>query len=667
MTPKLKTRAAIRSIRRLLIANRGEIALRIARTCRAMGIRTIGVYAEGDLSAALQREVDELVLIGPAPARESYLDIGRVMRAARETRADAVHPGYGFLSESPAFAQACEESGIVFVGPSAATMRAAGNKISAKKAAEAAGVPTAPGYLGADQSAAALAREAKRIGAPLMLKAAAGGGGKGMRLVTDLTAFGDALESAKREAMSAFGDETVFLEKYIADPRHVEVQILADAHGHRIHLNERECSIQRRHQKVLEETPSTAVSPELRARLGDAALAIAKAVGYTNAGTVEFMLAADGDFYFLEINARLQVEHPVTEAVTGVDLVREQIDIAAGKPLRLTQTDVVPRGHAIEVRVYAEDAASGFLPSSGTINGVFEPRGPGLRIDTWIEAGSTVSVHYDPMLAKLIAFDRTRDACIQRLAAALDEYHILGVANNLPFLRWLVATPAFARGATTTRFLEQHFKPELLANDESIATAMLGGAGALMLMERAQAAEPWRSLGAWQHAFARRVVRFDAPRAAEVVLEYDWEAAAWRARLGKREALIRKSGDQSFSMNSEGSEIGFAASRTAAGVFVSSAYCGELTVTRPTDVTHADTHGSGAAATSAAAPMTGTIVKVNVKSGDRVTAHQALVVMEAMKMEHAVAAPYAGTVASVHVKAGDRVDAGTTLAEITPA
>jgi len=652
---KTKATAALRPIKRLLIANRGEIALRIARTCRAMKIYSIGVYAQGDLSPRLVRELDTTLLIGPAPARDSYLNIERILAVARESRADAIHPGYGFLSENPDFAQACENSGIVFIGPSAAAMRAAGNKISAKKAAQTAGVPTVPGYLGADQSPAALAREAKRIGTPLMLKAAAGGGGKGMRLVTELTAFDDALESAKREAKAAFGDDTVFLEKYIADPRHVEVQILADAHGHCIHLNERECSIQRRHQKVLEETPSTAVTPDLRARLGEAAIAIAKSVGYTNAGTVEFMLDANGEFYFLEINARLQVEHPITEAVTGVDLVREQIDIAAGKPLELQQKEVASRGHAIEVRVYAEDPSNGFLPSSGRIIHVFEPHDDGVRLDTWIEADSEVSVHYDPLLAKLIVFDQTRAACIARLRAALADYTILGVSNNISFLRWLVATPAFAQGATTTRFLEEHFRPERLYDDESFARAMLAGAGALMLLG-----------GAWRQTFENRVVRFQRPRTSEVALSYDWEAAAWRSKAGDQEALVRKRAPYVFSLTLDGSERSFAAAPTANGIFVSDVYCGELTFAPP-DVMDAETHGSvSRSGTGAVAPMTGTVVKVTVKPGDRVKAHQVLVVMEAMKMEHAVAAPYDGIVAAVNVKSGDRVDAGTTLAEVTP-
>jgi 3-methylcrotonyl-CoA carboxylase alpha subunit len=667
---KAKTKASVplRPIKRLLIANRGEIALRIARTCRAMGIYSIGVYAQGDLSPRLVRELDTTLLIGPAPARDSYLNIERILAAARESRADAIHPGYGFLSENPDFAQACENSGIVFVGPSAAVIRAAGNKISAKKAAQTAGVPTVPGYLGADQSPATLAREAKRMGAPLMLKAAAGGGGKGMRLVNELAAFDDALESAKREAKAAFGDDTVFLEKYIANPRHVEVQVLADAHGHCIHLNERECSIQRRHQKVLEETPSTAVTPGLRARLGEAAIAIAKSVGYTNAGTVEFMLDANGEFYFLEINARLQVEHPITEAVTGVDLVREQINIAAGKPLELQQKDVVSRGHAIEVRVYAEDPSNGFLPSSGRIIFVSEPSGPGVRMDTWIEADSEVSVHYDPLLAKLIVFDQTRDACIGRLRAALADYVIVGVANNISFLRWLVATPAFAQGATTTRFLEEHFRPELLYDDESFARAMLAGAGALMFTRRTGTTEPWQSLGPWRHAFEDRLVRFERPRAGTVALNYDRAAAAWRSKAGDREALVRNRAPHLFSLTLDGSESSFAAAPTDNGIFVSDVYCGELALAPPPDVMHAETHGSvSRSGTGAVAPMTGTIVKVNVKPGDRVKAHQVLVVMEAMKMEHAVAAPYDGIVASVNVKSGDRVDAGTTLAEVTPA
>jgi 3-methylcrotonyl-CoA carboxylase alpha subunit len=654
-------------IQRLLIANRGEIAVRIARTCRSMGITSIAVYSDADRDSLHVKDCDEALHIGPAPARDSYLNIERVIDAARRARAHAIHPGYGFLSENHSFAQACADAGIIFIGPSAAAMRAVGDKIAAKKAAEAAGVPTVPGYLGEDQSASSLAMQARKIGAPLIIKAAAGGGGKGMRLVRDLALLDDAIESAKREARGAFGDDTVFLERYLLSPRHVEVQILADSHGACIHLNERDCSIQRRHQKIVEESPSPAVTPALRARLGDAAIRLVRHAGYVNAGTVEFMLDANGEFYFLEVNARLQVEHPVTEAITGVDLVREQINIAQGERLSLRQDDVAPRGHAIEARIYAEDPALGFLPSSGRLLGFTMPSGPGVRVDAGVEAGSEVTSDYDPMLAKLITSGESRDESLGRLRAALDECAVAGVASNVEFLRWLIMQPAFERGDVTTDFLERHVWPGALRSPEELARAASASAGAL------------QALGAWRLATTTRTVRFIAPAPVSVELDRDWEARGWRGRVGTYEAVVRERGEHgangangaNFELIDGGQAIPFDAWRTDEGVEIS---CGRppvrfvFALDALEDVTHAGMHAHGHGGASAAmAPMTGTIVKVAIKPGERVVARQVLAVMEAMKMEHAIAAPYDGTVVAVAVKAGDRVNAGAIVVEIEAA
>jgi len=624
-----------------------------------MDIVSIGVYSDADRDALHVKECDEALRIGPAPARESYLDIRRIIDAGKRARADAIHPGYGFLSENPVFAEACNDAGIIFVGPSASAMRAVGDKIAAKRGAAEIGVQTVPGYLGDDQSDAALAAHARKIEAPLMIKAAAGGGGKGMRLVADLSQFGDALESAKREARAAFGDDTVFLERYLVAPRHVEVQILADQHGNCIHLNERDCSIQRRHQKIVEESPSPAVSAELRARMGDAAVRLARRAGYVNAGTVEFMLDAAGEFYFLEVNARLQVEHPVTEAVTGVDLVREQIKIAQGEPLSLRQENVAPNGHAIEARIYAEDTRHGFLPSSGRVLALMLPSGPGVRVDVGVETGSLVTSYYDPMLAKLIVSGQSRTETLGRLRTALDECAIAGIASNVEFLRWLASEPAFAEGDVATDFLEKHPWRDAMLSERALADAAIAAAGADQL------------LGSWRLATSTRTLRFVAPAPVTVELDRDWQTLGWRGRVDGREAIARTSATSGFELVEDEKTIPFGAWRNGDGIELSFGKPAVRFVFEPDsleDVTHAGHHAHGhGVASSAVAPMTGTIVKVQVKAGENVAAHQVLAVMEAMKMEHAVAAPYDGRVVAVNVKPGDRVDAGAVLVEIESA
>jgi acetyl-CoA carboxylase biotin carboxylase subunit len=499
-------------IRRLLIANRGEIAVRIIKACREMAIDSVAVYSEADADAPHVAAADRAVAIGPAPAVESYLSIERVLDAVRTSGADAVHPGYGFLSENAAFAGACEKAGVVFVGPPARAIERMGSKIEARRLAESAGVPVVPGETPDDQSDAGLRRAIDRVRLPVLVKASAGGGGKGMRVVRDAAEIADAVRAARREAAAAFGDGTLYVERLIDRPRHVEVQIFADSHGHATHVCERECSVQRRHQKVIEESPSPALTPRLRARMAEAAVKAARAADYTNAGTVEFLLDGTGDdarFYFLEMNTRLQVEHGVTEAVAGVDLVHAQILVASGEPLPWREGALVQRGHAIEARVYAEDPAHGFLPQAGRLLLYREPRIPGIRIDAGVVEGGSVTVHYDPMLAKVIALAETRALAIERLAAALRAYPILGIRTNIPFLLRILEHPRFQAGQIDTGFLDREgaalaeiAEPEPPA---FVRDAVAAAAGHQSPATRYQplsgghqaSVDPWTSLAAW--------------------------------------------------------------------------------------------------------------------------------------------------------------------------
>jgi 3-methylcrotonyl-CoA carboxylase alpha subunit len=634
-----------------------------------MGVRTVAVYSDADEHALHVRTCDEAVRIGPAPARESYLRADRLIAAAATTGARAVHPGYGFLSENAAFAERCTDAGLVFVGPPPSAMVAMGDKIAAKRTAEAAGVPTLPGYLGDDQSFAAFAAAAERIGMPVLVKAAAGGGGKGMRIVRDPADLASAIEGARREAQAAFGNGTLFLEKYLTAPRHIEIQVLADSHGGCIHLGERECSIQRRHQKILEETPSTAIDGPLRAEMGAAAVRAAKAVGYVNAGTVEFMLDANGAYYFLEMNTRLQVEHAITEAVTGVDLVREQLWIAAGRPLSVSQDDVEPRGHAIEARIYAEDAATGFLPSTGRITRFVMPEGPGIRNDAGVVVGDVVSSDYDPMLAKLIVMDRTRDACIQRLTAALGAYRVGGVATNLPFLRWLVQHDAFLRGETTTGFIEQHYTPAALRRDGDDEFAILcAAAESVAEGPGAGAGDPWRRLGMWRLASSDRVIAFERPVEASVRVRRDHATGSWLCSSKSRTILVTEVGNGEFVAFADGAAMPFCAWRTRGSIALAfDRFHADCFLAAPPTVDEAargHRHAAHGIAGSIEAPMSGKIVKVDVAPGAAVEAHQVLIVMEAMKMEHSIAAPHAGNVVEVTVAPGDAVGAGDVLVRI---
>ncbi len=495
--------------KKVLIANRGEIAVRIIRGCRELGIRTVAVYSEADRDSLHVQEADEACLIGTAPAGGSYLNIDAVLRAAEETGAEAVHPGYGFLAENPVFSRRCDEAGLVFIGPNPKSMELVGDKVRARTVMENAGVPIIPGMKGIKKSLEEYEKAAENIGYPLMVKASAGGGGKGMRIIRSPENLRAGLEAGQREALSAFGDQSVYLEKYIEEPRHVEFQVLADNHGHVIHLFERECSIQRRHQKIIEESPSVALDPELREEMGQTACRVVAESGYNNAGTVEFLLDKNKNFYFLEVNARLQVEHPVTEWVTGVDLVHQQLRIAAGERLRLQQEDLMQRGHALECRIYAEDPLNQFLPSSGQVLYYHEPVGPGIRTDGGIQSGSEVPIHYDPILAKLIVWSEDRSQTCRRALQALSEYVVLGIKTNIEFLKAVINHRSFQKGATTTGFIDTHLKdwtsPE--KKPENLEWALLAAA---FLCERRQGWQiqaddvsrempsPWSILGGWR-------------------------------------------------------------------------------------------------------------------------------------------------------------------------
>ncbi|MBL8669254.1 MAG: biotin/lipoyl-binding protein [Alphaproteobacteria bacterium] len=685
-------------LRSVLIANRGEIACRVISTARRLGLRTIAVYSDADARAMHVEAADEAWPIGPAPARESYLSIEKIIAVARRAGAEAIHPGYGFLSENAAFAEACAAADIVFVGPPPAAIRAMGSKSAAKALMAEAGVPLVPGFHGADQDPEMLAREAARIGFPVLIKASAGGGGKGMRIVESADAFAEALAGAQREAKAAFGDDRVLVERYLTRARHVEVQVFGDSRGNVVHLFERDCSSQRRHQKVAEEAPAPGLPAKRRAALGAAAVAAAKAVGYVGAGTVEFVMDAsspkgEGEFYFMEMNTRLQVEHPVTEMITGLDLVEWQLRVASGEPLPLSQDQIEPQGHAVEVRLYAEDPAKGFLPAPGTLAHLRFPDADGrtLRVDTGVRTGDAITVHYDPMIAKIAAWGSDRQAALRALAQGLAETEVGGTVTNLPFLRSLIAHPEFARSAVDTGFIARKLvtllPPPPLADDPVLALAALR-----VLADRAQSAtararasgdphSPWAAPDGWRlngeggttlsfldggQGAARQIdvgVRYgrgpDGGAAIRLELPGGSVAAAIEACEGDRlvarldgvrreqRVLLRRDGDGQ------------------AVLVVGPQGTLRLGIWDPLAAADAADGGRD----RLAAPMPGKIVAVAVKPGDRVTRGQALLVMEAMKMEHTIAAPQDGIIAAVPFAVGEQVEEGVrlvTLAEETP-
>jgi acetyl-CoA carboxylase biotin carboxylase subunit len=493
--------------KKILIANRGEIAVRIIKACQEMDIKTVAIYSDVDFDAPHVQIADETINLGDPTPIESYLNIPKIVKIAQETNSEAIHPGYGFLAENPDFAKSCNDVGVKFIGPSPEVIALMGDKIEAKKTMERANVPVIPGYHGEKQDDDSLVKEGNKIGFPLLVKAAAGGGGKGMRIVYSDDKLCEAIESAKRESKSAFGDDTVFLEKYLDKPRHIEFQILADEHGNIIHLFERECSIQRRHQKIIEETPSPVVTRELREKMGKAAVLAAKTVGYTNAGTIEFMVDGNLNYYFMETNTRLQVEHPITEMTTGIDLVKWQIRIASGLELTLKQNDLLQRGHAIECRIYAEDPANGFLPSVGTLEKVEVPTGPNVRDDSGIHAGMKITPYYDPMLSKLVVYSENRHDCINKMIWALSRYIVLGVTTNVQFLKKVLEHPEFKRGNITTHFIENFFKDWTIKKkglplDAIIALAVYDSMHAkeeeTVRYKEADPHSPWKHVGRWR-------------------------------------------------------------------------------------------------------------------------------------------------------------------------
>lgn len=497
----------INLFKKVLIANRGEIAVRIIKACQESGIKTVAIYSDVDRDAPHVNLADEAVPLGDPTPIQSYLNIPKIISIAQETNAEAIHPGYGFLAENPDFAKSCEDAGIKFIGPSPEVISLMGDKIAAKKTIEEAGVPIIPGYHGPKQDIKSLVKEGKKIGFPLLVKAAAGGGGKGMRLVKSEDELEESIEAAKRESKSAFGDDTVFLEKYLKKPRHIEFQILADEYGNVVHLFERECSIQRRHQKIIEETPSPAMTRELREKMGKAAVTVAKTIGYSNAGTVEFMVDENMNFYFMEMNTRLQVEHPVTEMTTGIDLVKWQLKIASGEKLKFKQKDISQRGHAIECRIYAEDPANGFLPSVGTIEKVETPVGPNIRDDSGIYPGMKVTPYYDPLLAKLITYGENREETINKMIWALTHYIILGVTTNISFLKKILEHEEFRKGNITTHFIDDYFADWTVAKralpiEAIIALAVYDATHTksqeIIRYKEADPHSPWKYVGRWR-------------------------------------------------------------------------------------------------------------------------------------------------------------------------
>jgi len=661
--------------RKILIANRGEIACRVITAARDMGLRTVAVYSDADRSARHVALADEARRIGPPNARASYLNIEAILAAARDTGAEAIHPGYGFLSESESFAAACAKAGVVFIGPTPEAIAAMGDKSAAKRLMEKAGVPLVPGYHGENQDPAFLHEQADGIGYPVLIKASAGGGGKGMRIVPDTKGFAAALDAAKREAKASFSDERVLIERYLERPRHIEVQVFGDSHGTVVHLFERDCSVQRRHQKVLEEAPAPGLRPGRRKAMGEAAVAAAKSIQYTGAGTVEFIVGGDGSFYFMEMNTRLQVEHPVTEMITGIDLVKLQFAVAAGDAIPFRQDQIQMHGHAVEARIYAENPARGFLPSTGTLRHLRAPEGvefrcagEALRVDSGVREGDAITPYYDPMIAKLIAWGEDRAIALGRLSAALADFEIVGVATNVEFLARTVASKAFAGADLDTGLIErcraELFPADAGPSDEDLAAAAL----AELLAEQAQAAaaartsgdpySPWHIVDGWRlNLGSHHELVFSSGENLHSV-EIHFSPAGYRLAIAGREyafdgheengALQVMLGDASFRVRAVRDGAHWHLFRDGAHRVLS--LHSAQTAPEPDAIIG-----------SLAAPMPGKVLQVLVQRGAKVSKGTPLVVLEAMKMEHTIAAPHDGRVAEIHFKAGEQVNEGVEL------
>ncbi len=656
-------------IKRLLIANRGEIACRIIRSCRRLGVHTIAVYSEADRHAPHARLADEAFFIGGAAPTESYLNIDRLLEVATQSQAEAVHPGYGFLSENAHFVRRCQDAGLIFVGPSAQTMEQMGSKADAKAVMEAASVPTVPGYHEADQSIQRLSNEAESIGYPLMIKAAAGGGGKGMRIVTSADQFESALASAQREARNAFGDDRVILERYVNTPRHIEVQIFGDSHGNVVHLFERDCSSQRRYQKVIEETPSPLLDGQQRQAMVEAAVAAAAAVQYVNAGTIEFIVDGDsGEFFFMEMNTRLQVEHPVTELVTGQDLVEWQLRVAAGESLPLSQDQLRSSGHAFEARIYAEDPNNGFLPSAGTIDWLQQPSNA--RFDSGVEQGGEVTVHYDPMIAKLIVHAPDRDQALAELTRALAETAVGGLRSNLDFLLTLASSEIFRTGKIHTAYLDQHLDDLLQEQSDLPSRAILAATVAHLMtsehesldqqLERSDPYSPWAIADGWRLGhYGRRIVSFDWQgenyQASATGFRGSYAIAINNASFDVNQAELDDK-ELTMTINGIGERIKLLHHQGTYQVAIAKRLY-QLTSTDPFAV---ELSGDDAK-DQLNAPMPGKIVAVNTAVGEAVKAGADLIIMEAMKMELTLSAPRDGIVEILAVKAGEFVEADSLL------
>ena len=662
-----------RPIGSVLIANRGEIALRVMRTCARLGIRTIAVYSDADAQAPHVKAADEAIRIGPPPARASYLDIDAILAAAKQAGADAIHPGYGFLSENANFVKRCEAAGLIFVGPSAKAVEQMGSKIESKRIAEAAGVPIVPGYHGNDQSEAVLARAAERIGFPVLIKASAGGGGRGMRRVDAAADFKAALAAAKAEAKAAFGDDSVLLEKFIPNPRHLEVQLAGDRTGNLVHLFERDCSVQRNNQKLLEEAPAPNLPGDVRAKLFYAALKLGHTIGYDSAGTVEFIMDRDSDApYFLEMNTRLQVEHPVTEFITGVDLVEWQLLAAAGEKLPLTQEQIRARGHAIEARITAERADLAFQPATGTLSAVDAPHG--VRFDSGVETGSQVSLYYDSMLAKLIAHGADRAAALARLEKGLSELTILGVPNIQPFLRDASRHPLFADGKATTRFIETAFPNGWKPNAEELRS--LRAAACVIWAELDDAAPATKWTSPWDHRSAIRVTAAVRPAKVSLHLADEYGQTDAEVLVGREGIAVEMDGasrslgrpiingsaitlaspsGRAFIARRDGNVV----SVTREGLSLSATI--RLRIEMPREQGQLEKSGN-----VIEAPLHGVVSQLHVALGDAVEKGAPVLQMEAMKLIHTLKAQVSGRVGQIRCNVGDTVPAGAILIEITP-
>lgn len=645
----------MKTLNKLLVANRGEIALRVMKTARRMGLATVAVYSDADAHAPHVKFADEAVRLGGPASADSYLNTAAILRAAKLTGADCLHPGYGFLSENPDFAQAVLDAGITFVGPTPAAIRAMGLKREAKALVGKRGVPLVPGFDGGDQSTALLEAKALEIGLPVIFKPSAGGGGKGMKIARTKDELREAIESGRREAQNAFGDPTLIIEKYLERPRHLEIQLLGDEHGNVVHLFERECSIQRRHQKVVEETPSLALTPETRAAMGGAAVEVARAIGYTNAGTVEFIMDREGRFYFSEMNTRLQVEHRVTEQVVGVDLVEQQLRIARGEKLPFTQADLKQRGHAVQVRLYAEDPANGFLPSVGTVHDFHVHEVGGLLVDSGIESGGEVSMHYDPMVAKLICWGEDRLDATARMVRALEGLSVQGVTTNRGFLRRLLKHPDYVAGHLHTGFIDEKMAGALAEPVDAERTQLAAVAATLASHLTRRASD----------AFLPGVISgFRNNRAADQFAEYEGARVEYRD-LGSQRFLVAGGEWQVVSFEApaltfvspDGVRQRARVTKVDSTFYVHTRLGSSVLVEKPRFPAAADSSVKG----GFMAPMPGKVVKVNVKDGEAVKAGQVLLVLEAMKMEQATRSPSDGVVKKVMVRQGDQVTAGQIL------